>query len=71
VFSDVVMPGMNGVELGHEVRRLYHDLPVVLTSGYSHVLSQTGTGGFELLHKPYSIEQLSRLLRKAATRRRR
>jgi PAS domain S-box-containing protein len=71
VFSDVVMPGMNGVELGHEVRRLYHDLPVVLTSGYSHVLSQTGTGGFELLHKPYSIEQLSCLLRKAATRRRR
>lgn len=33
----------------------------------SHVLSQNGTGGFERLHKPYSIEQLSRLLRKAAT----
>jgi hypothetical protein len=37
---------------------------------YSHVLSQNGTGGFEL-HKLYSIEQLSRLLRKAATRWRR
>ncbi len=32
VFSDVMMPGMSGVELGQEIRRLYHDLPVVLTS---------------------------------------
>jgi DNA-binding NtrC family response regulator len=66
VFSDVVMPGISGIELGHEIRRLYHDLPVVLASGYSHVLAQNGTYGFELLHKPYSIEQLSRLLRKVA-----
>jgi PAS domain S-box-containing protein len=71
VFSDVVMPGMNGIDLGHEIRRLYHDLPVVLASGYSHVLAQNGTYGFELLHKPYSVEQLSRTLRKVATWRRR
>ena len=31
VFSDVVMPGMNGIELGLEVRRCYPGLPVVLT----------------------------------------
>ncbi|MCJ2133263.1 ATP-binding protein [Methylobacterium sp. J-026] len=71
VFSDVVMPGMDGIALGQEIRRLYHDLPVVLTSGYSHVLAQNGTYGFELLHKPYSVDQLSRVLRKAATWRRR
>jgi PAS domain S-box-containing protein len=69
VFSDVVMPGINGIELGQQIAQLYPDLPVVLTSGYSHALSQTGSAGFELLHKPYSVEQLSRLLRKAATRR--
>ncbi len=71
VFSDVVMPGMGGIELGQEVRRLYPSLPVVLTSGYSHVLAQNGTYGFELLHKPYSVEQLSRVLRKAASWQRR
>ncbi|MEG3153491.1 PAS domain S-box protein [Sphingomonas sp. RB1R13] len=65
VFSDVVMPGMSGIQLADEVRRLYPDLPIVLTSGYSHVLAQNGRHGFELLHKPYSIEQLSRVLRKA------
>ena len=67
VFSDVVMPGMDGIQLGQEIRRLHPALPVVLTSGYSHVLAQNGTSGFELLHKPYSIEELSRVLRKAAT----
>ena len=71
VFTDVVMPGMNGIELGGEIRRRYHDLPVLLASGYSHVLAQNGTDGFELLHKPYSVEQLSRLLRKVAAWQRR
>ena len=69
VFSDVVMPGMNGIDLAQEVRRRHADLPIVLTSGYSHVMAENGTHGFELLHKPYSIEQLSRMLSTAARRR--
>jgi PAS domain S-box-containing protein len=59
VFSDVVMPGMTGIELGLEIRRLYPDLPVLLTSGYSSVLAEEGTHGFELLQKPYSLDELS------------
>ncbi len=64
VFSDVVMPGMSGVELGQEIRRRYPDLPVVLTSGYSHVLAEEGRHGFELLQKPYAAEELSKVLRR-------
>ena len=60
VFTDVVMPGMNGVELANEIRRLYPDLPVILTSGYSDVLAKDGGHGFALLQKPYSVEALSR-----------
>jgi two-component system, NtrC family, sensor kinase len=70
VFSDVVMPGMSGIELAQEIRRSHHDLPVVLTSGYSHVLSQNGSYGFELLQKPYSIEQLTEVLQKVGRWRR-
>jgi len=62
VFTDVVMPGMTGIELAQEIRRRHSDLPVVLTSGYSHVLSEHGSYGFELLQKPYSVEQLARVL---------
>ncbi len=65
VFSDVVMPGMNGVDLARELRRRRPDLPVVLTSGYSEVLAEQGTHGFELLRKPYSVADLSRILRRA------
>ena len=64
VFSDVMMPGVSGIELGREIARLYPTLPVVLTSGYSEVLAQTGNHGFELLNKPYSIDELSRILKK-------
>jgi PAS domain S-box-containing protein len=66
VFSDVVMPGMSGVELGQEIRRRHPGLPVVLTSGYSHVLTEEGRHGFELLKKPYAAEDLSRLLRRVS-----
>ena len=64
VFSDVVMPGMGGIELAKVLRRILPELPVVLASGYSHVLAEEGTTGLRLLHKPYSAEQLSRILRK-------
>jgi PAS domain S-box-containing protein len=65
VFSDVIMPGMNGVELAGIIRERYPGLPVVLTSGYSNVLAENAHRGFELIQKPYSVESLSRILRKA------
>ena len=68
VFSDVVMPGMNGIDMAREIRHRHTGLPVVLASGYSHVLAEQGTHGFPLLKKPYSVEDLSRTLRRAVTR---
>ncbi|SFL32671.1 PAS domain S-box-containing protein [Methylobacterium pseudosasicola] len=68
VFSDVVMPGMGGLALAQELARRLPDLPVLLTSGYSHVLAQEGTHGFELLHKPYSADQLGRVLSRVVGR---
>ncbi len=65
VFSDVIMPGMNGVELASIIRERYPGLPVVLTSGYSNVLAESAHRGFELIQKPYSVESLSRIVRKA------
>jgi len=65
IFSDVIMPGMNGVEFAKLVRERYPHLPVVLTSGYSEVLAAEGRHGFELIQKPYSVEVLSHVLRTA------
>ena len=63
VFSDVVMPGMGGIALARLLREKFPELPVVLTSGYSHVLAQDDAHGFELLRKPYSAQELAAMLR--------
>ena len=60
VFTDVVMPGMSGIELGLEVRRRYPGLPVVLTSGYNAVMASDGKYGFEMVLKPYTLDTLAR-----------
>lgn len=62
VFSDVIMPGMNGLDLARRIEARWPAVRVVLTSGYSHVLAQEGAHGFELLRKPYSVEGLRGVL---------
>lgn len=69
IFSDVVMPGMSGVALAKALRCLRSDLPVILVSGYSEELACSGYEGFEFLPKPYSAEQVSRLLAKTIMKR--
>lgn len=68
IFTDVVMPGRSGLELAEDIRGLYPALPIVLTSGYSHILAESGTRGFDLLRKPYSIDELARTLRSVSER---
>lgn len=68
VLTDVVMPGMSGLELGHTVRRLYPSIRVVLVSGYPYLATEAGHGSvheFGFLKKPYRTEQVIRLLLKS------
>jgi signal transduction histidine kinase/CheY-like chemotaxis protein len=68
VFSDVVMPGMNGIEFGKEVRLRHPGLPVVLTSGSNAAMDDKGPGEFEMIMKPYTSETLVRAFHKAIAR---
>ncbi len=65
IFSDVVMPGMDGVEFGRRVRAQWPAIPFVLTSGYSQVLADEKQHGFPLVQKPYSVDALAKVLRSA------
>ncbi|KRP59352.1 ATP-binding protein [Pseudomonas trivialis] len=67
VFSDVVMPGITGVAMAKRLREQRPELPVVLTSGYSDELAESGCEGFEFLPKPYSADQVARILARAMT----
>lgn len=70
VFSDVVMPGMTGLDLAQAIRDRGIGVPVVLTTGYSEALSQDGSLGLDLVQKPYSVDELSRVLHRAGRIRR-
>jgi len=65
IFSDVVMPGMSGLEFAQLARQRWPSIPIVLTSGYSHVLVQDTSHGFPLLQKPYSAEAITEALESA------
>ena len=62
VFTDIVMPGLSGIELGQQVQERYPDLPVLLASGYSEELLNGNGPSFELLRKPYSRDELAQAL---------
>jgi PAS domain S-box-containing protein len=64
VLSDIVMPGMSGIELGARIKHIYPDLPVVLATGYSEQAARTSQQ-LPIILKPYSGPDLSGALAKA------
>jgi two-component system, NtrC family, sensor kinase len=62
VLSDIVMPGMSGLELGRLVREHHPEIPVILASGYSDKAAVATSEGFALIRKPYSPETLKHIL---------
>ena len=66
VFSDILMPGgMNGSQLADMVRRLYPDIAVLLTTGYSSSAQDAVRRGLAVLQKPYDLAALESALRAA------
>jgi two-component system, NtrC family, sensor kinase len=66
VFSDILMPGgMNGLELGHAIRRQYPAMPVLLATGYSSSARDAVRQSFVVLQKPFDIAALNQGLREA------
>jgi len=65
VVTDFTMPGMNGLELAREIRRIRPDLPIILTTGYIdeiHPEAMAEAGVRRLAMKPVSLEELGRLV---------
>ncbi|HVE53567.1 MAG TPA: PAS domain S-box protein [Ramlibacter sp.] len=61
LFSDVVMPGLSGVELGMKAREISPQTRVLLASGYTAPAGSLK--GFEFLPKPYRIADILKKLR--------
>jgi CheY-like chemotaxis protein len=68
LFTDVVMPDIDGRQLAEEARRQRPDLRVVFTTGYTrNAIVHHGVldPGVRLLTKPFSLEDLAAKLRDA------
>jgi CheY-like chemotaxis protein len=67
VMSDIVMPGMSGLELARLVGASRSPVPVVLATGYSSELVE-GQHHFPVIAKPYGVddvvEAIARVIRK-------
>src|ERR1700754_4739525 len=61
---DVMMPGMNGIELAARLQTSRPDLPVVLMSGYSVVKIKriVGEHPFRIIWKPFKMDSLLRMI---------
>jgi CheY-like chemotaxis protein len=65
VFTDVVMPGMSGLDLAARLGEAHPALPVILTTGYSDEIARSGAGGRPVILKPYRPETLAAALEQA------
>ncbi len=58
LFSDIVMPGMSGIELARAVRNANPNLPVLLATGYSEETLGGAANDFATVRKPYGAATL-------------
>ena len=67
VISDQTMPGMTGDDLARQILRIRPDMPIIVCTGYSSVLSEDkarAIGIRELLLKPILRKDISLVIRK-------
>src|SRR5690606_16530234 len=60
LFTDVRMPGEDGLKLLEKIKQAHPELPVVVMSAYTDVASTAGAfrgGAYEFLSKPFDLDE--------------
>jgi len=63
VVSDIVMPGLSGIQLAHQLRQRHPDVKVVLISGFS-VDDNAEIPDVPILRKPWEKRELVETIRR-------
>ena len=72
VITDQTMPFMTGEDLGKELMRIRPDIPVILCTGYSDLISSekaTATGFRGFVMKPFTVREGAELVRRVLDQR--
>jgi CheY-like chemotaxis protein/glycine cleavage system H lipoate-binding protein len=72
VFTDLKMPGMDGVEVTKAVKHLRPDIDVIVITGYASIETAVETvkfGAMDYVEKPFTEDELLAFLSKALIRR--
>ena len=72
VLTDQTMPEMTGERLSSELHQIRPDIPVILSTGFSHVMDATRVqelGIDAFLPKPLTLQNLGSTIRQVLTRR--
>src|SRR5262249_53759617 len=65
VFADIMMAdGIDGLKLAEIMKNEFPKTPILLTSGYSDGASDAVVRGFQVIRKPYRMEELGMWLRR-------
>jgi len=68
VFSDIKMPGINGIELTRRVHDAYPEIPVVLITAFPDVHAAVNgmkEGAYDYVEKPFSLDRIDSVLKNA------
>lgn len=66
--SDIRMPGIDGLKLMADIKRMVPDLPVIIMTAYSDLDSAVSVyegGAFEYLPKPFDVDEAVELVQRA------
>jgi two-component system C4-dicarboxylate transport response regulator DctD len=61
VVCDIRLPGMDGMQFLHEIKKIDQDLPIILITGHGDISTAVKAmqdGAYDFIEKPYSSERL-------------
>lgn len=62
LLTDIKLPGLSGIDLARHATSVVPGLRVIFSSGYGYLLPAGLEFEFDLLHKPYFINQLRQVI---------
>lgn len=68
VISDLLMPGMNGIELTKTIRSRGIDIPIIVVTGFGtieYAVESMKAGAFDFITKPFNVGHITFVVEKA------